>query len=475
MRLSKSYTHANARDGQILVEVLVALTIIALTLTASYLISVVSNELLLDKKLSDRAMLYAQEGMGAVGAIRDRDWFALSAGTHGLSFDGSYWNVSGTQDIIGNFTRQVIITDVASHTKKIEASIAWIGFPNISRTIRSISHITNWNQENLLFTSWLNPGTLGSADVDPGGNQGFDVGVDGSYVYITAYQAAVSKSDLFIFDITNPASPSRIRDFDSGDGLHRISVKKGSGYAFAISEVDTAGFKVIDIEPPASADIATTLDLPGSSVNVSVLAYGNYAYVGTQTDSGDEELIVVDITTPTSPSVVGSLEIGATVNAIAAYENRLYLATSHDNKEFIVVDISTPPSPSEIGSWDWSGSEDAFAIYAQSPSQVLIGRANASGGELEILNAANPASIASLGSFEVGADINDLIAVDWLAFLGTSHANQELTIVNITDPSNPTTHSTFNYPQQARGVDFEGEYVFAAVKSNDALRIMESQ
>ena len=68
------------QGGQILIEVLIALTIIVLSITASYFVTVVSNELILDKRLSDRAALYANEGLGAVESIRDREWQELVAG-----------------------------------------------------------------------------------------------------------------------------------------------------------------------------------------------------------------------------------------------------------------------------------------------------------------------------------------------------------------------------------------------------------
>lgn len=462
--------------GQILVEVLIALTVMVLSLAASYLVSVVSNELIVDKKLSDQAALYVEEGVGATRSIKSRGWGEIATGTHGLVFIGNDWDFSGTQDMIGSFTREVIVTDVATRTKKVETRVSWTGFPSISRQISAVTHLSNWTEENLLYTPWLSPGTLSSGDLIPSGNKGTDVAVEGAYVYLTAYHADATSSDFFVFDVSDPAAPTMVTSSDTGLGLDSISIKKGDTLAFVVSKNDANGFKVIDISSSTSPSVAAELNLPGTGTNNVVFALGNYAYVGTANDTGDEEFIIIDITSSTSPSVVGSLEIGDTVNDIYVYRSRAYLATNHDSKELMVVDISDPALPAELGSYNWTSTENGLSVFVESPSRVFFGRQRwNSGPEFHILNAATASSITSISTLEIGDDINDIINVEWLSFLGTSVNNGELNIVNISNLSSPTIHSTFNYPQEAVGVDYSGPYIYVSTRSNDALRVVKGE
>lgn len=476
MKIHLLQSQTGFRNGQILVEVLVALAIITLTLTTSYLVSVASNELLLDKKLSDQAALYAREGMGAIESIRARDWYTLTAGSHGLSFDGAYWNVSSTQDSIGNFKRQVVVTDTASHTKKIETTISWTGFPNINRQITMVTNLSQWTYEDILFNAWLNPATLGSVDLDPGGNAGTGLAINGNYVYMSAYHTSLTKNDFVVMDVSNPASPSIISQIDTGAGLDSVSFQKGDTHAYAVSKTDVAGFKVVDVSDPTNPVVTATLDLSGGGANKRVLVKGNYAYVGTVGDGAGTELKVVDISTPASPSEVASLEIGGDVNDMSIFQNTLYLATGNDNKELVIVDITTSTAPIEIGSYDWSDTADALSVFAQSPSRIFLGRtAWSSGAELQIVDASIPSSMVAKGSKEIGYDVTDMVVVDWLAFLAITENNSELTIINVFDSNNPVSHSTFNYSSKPNAIDFEGRYIYTASVSNDSLRIVQSQ
>ncbi|OHB21904.1 MAG: hypothetical protein A2939_01385 [Parcubacteria group bacterium RIFCSPLOWO2_01_FULL_48_18] len=464
------------QGGQILIEVLIALTIIVLSITASYFVTVVSNELILDKRLSDRAALYANEGLGAVESIRDREWQELVAGNHGLSFSGTDWNFSGTSSTVDGFNRQVIITDMATRTKKIEVRVSWTGFPNISRQINGITHVSNWTEEGLLFTQWLNPSSLGSGDLSPSGNEGQDIAVEGNYAYIAAKHASTTVADLFVFDVSNPASPSLATSINTGSGLHAIYIKNSDTYAYALSENDAAGFKVIDISAPTSPTVTSTLNLPGSESNISLFVLNNVAYVGTKNDTTDEEFIIVDISAPAGPAAVGSLEIGADVNGIFVYGNRAYLATSHNSKELMVVDVAATSSPQELGSYDWTDTEDALSVYVETSARVFLGRERwNSGEELQVLDASNTSSITALGSLEIGDDIHDVLPIEWLAFIATGVSNGELQIANISNLTNPTNHSSFNYPQVAMGIDYEGQYVYVATRSNDALRVVQGE
>ena len=83
-----------------------------------------------------------------------------------------------------------------------------------------------------------------------------------------------------------------------------------------------------------------------------VAVQGNYAYVTTWSDSASASyLAVVDISDPTSPSIVGSIIDGTLGPAmtIAADEGHVYLP-SGTGDGMIVVDVSDPSNPTVEGS-----------------------------------------------------------------------------------------------------------------------------
>ncbi|PJC01963.1 MAG: hypothetical protein CO073_01935, partial [Candidatus Komeilibacteria bacterium CG_4_9_14_0_8_um_filter_36_9] len=50
------------------------------------------------------AQAYAVEGMEAIRSIRELGWSELTIGQHGLSKEQGYWELSGSEDILGQFT-----------------------------------------------------------------------------------------------------------------------------------------------------------------------------------------------------------------------------------------------------------------------------------------------------------------------------------------------------------------------------------
>jgi hypothetical protein len=105
----------------------------------------------------------------------------------------------------------------------------------------------------------------------------------------------------------------------------------------------------------------------------------------------------------------------------------------------------------------------------------LLGGNHANHHEFHILDISSSSLPQNLGSKDIGADVNDLRIRDNLAFLATADSNKEFQVWNISDPTNITLWSSFNFPQVATGIDYEDNVVYVSVRSNDALRIITSQ
>ena len=81
---------------------------------------------------------------------------------------------------------------------------------------------------------------------------------------------------------------------------------------------------------------------------------GNYAYVANWYNG----LVIVDVSNPTAPMLVGSRDTGVACGGVALSGNYAHVV---DNG-FVIVDISDPTAPTLAGSYDTAGAAYAVAV-----------------------------------------------------------------------------------------------------------------
>src|SRR3989344_2695111 len=114
--------------GQSVIEVLVALSVLALVFSGVALVIFGNKSVLTDKKLAAEAEGYAAEGIEAIKSIAKRDWTILTLGGHGVAWNAatSEWELSGTATDRGGFTGTVSITSEQNdEIKTIASKVTW--------------------------------------------------------------------------------------------------------------------------------------------------------------------------------------------------------------------------------------------------------------------------------------------------------------------------------------------------------------
>ena len=139
--------------------------------------------------------------------------------------------------------------------------------------------------------------------------------VDGNY----AYAAGSNQDKINVVDISTPASPSRIAstpaDSTNMNYPAAISVPVGGSHAIVVSEISMT-LSVVDISTPGSPSVLG--HVAGTAIQANsgnelmkgawgVHAVGTYAYVASYQGNS---LTIVDFSTPTSPTIVGSISDG---------------------------------------------------------------------------------------------------------------------------------------------------------------------
>lgn len=136
------------QKGFSLVEVILSSAVFALFVTAllgSYLYG--QEATMLSGNRASANML-AEEGLEAVRNIRDAGYANLTNGTYGLTISGNQWNLSGSQDMNGVFTRQIIISSVDTERKSVTANVTWQQNPQRTGTVSLATRLTDWQKQS---------------------------------------------------------------------------------------------------------------------------------------------------------------------------------------------------------------------------------------------------------------------------------------------------------------------------------------
>ncbi len=98
---------------------------------------------------------------------------------------------------------------------------------------------------------------------------------DGNYVYVCDELAVHPDPDIWVFDVSNPASPSVVANIaDPGAIVHNLYIIDGLAFASYYS----AGFKTIDVRNPANPVVADSYDTHVSTGENYDGAFGVYPF-----------------------------------------------------------------------------------------------------------------------------------------------------------------------------------------------------
>lgn len=147
----------NKTKGQSLVELLIAMAVFVLAVSAiAFLIidSYISNRLGREKT---QATFLAEEGLEATRAIRDNNWENLTDGQHGLAISDGKWIFSGSQEDISNQLRvgirKIIVESIAPDRKKVTSQILWNLTEGRSQDTILVTYLTNWAKTTIFDCS----------------------------------------------------------------------------------------------------------------------------------------------------------------------------------------------------------------------------------------------------------------------------------------------------------------------------------
>ena len=294
------------------------------------------------------------------------NWLRTVGGWVSL-FQQSSLNLAGTNDSTkiqsqGNYvyvvrndgTPDFLVIDVSNPASpSIAGSLSLADIPTniaVSGNYAYVSSRDNSQELKIIDISTpVLPVQVGSFNAT-GSADALGVYASGSTAYLV--RATSSAAEFMIINATVPAVPTLTGSLELSDSGNEVFVSGSS--AFFASAHDSQELQVINITIPSSPSLAGLYDISANSDALTVAGFGSTVLLG-----HTASLFLFNVSTPSSPVVLGSYGAAGTINDIAlnlgSSNSFVYLVTANSSKEFEVVDISVPSTPATVGSLNLTG------------------------------------------------------------------------------------------------------------------------
>ena len=482
--LSSRHIHTS---GFSTLEVLIAMGILILCISAVILVSFGNQSILTDAEINSEALHKAEEYLQEAQALARQD-FKLVLPRENSEITGPI-----------TFTKTLSVETLPDLlTKEIQSTVTWTGEHGREQKVELTALVTNFENaiggdtcDSVLPAGWTAPliknavTDFAALVGDPAGIYPV-TGIDASHgkLYVTVNNtAANTKETFFIFSIADPANPTLVNKIDNASaisaGLNAAHVAGkyayvangyGAPFTTCTEGSNCAQLQVIDISV-APPQVIKNYKVPGvtgtanQAIGKSIFYKDGYVYLGLAKTASGPEFHILDVHDPANPSWVGAYSVGHDVNDIQVKGKYAYLATP-DTEELTTLDVGDPAHPVHAGGFDGPGGSNGKSLTLVG-DMLYVGR-TFGGDEFYVLDNKNPAStLLALGSKDLGAteSANGLLVRDFLAFLLT---NTQLQILNISNPASIGSYAPpVSLPNGGAGTALacEGNYLFAEAVS----------
>jgi len=167
----------------------------------------------------------------------------------------------------------------------------------------------------------------------------------GTYGLASAGDLLYFVEPMAVIDVSDPSSPVVSTYLDE----RARALEESSGYLFttSISTWEPSELRVYDLTDPLSPSLVSSVAVPGKCHDLVV--EGALAFVASITtlDGHGGGLHIFDLADPVAPVLIGSLDIGTSVLSLDVDGRHVYLG----NRQVLrIVDVTLPWQPREVGS-----------------------------------------------------------------------------------------------------------------------------
>jgi len=210
------------------------------------------------------------------------------------------------------------------------------------------------------------------------------------------------------------------------------------------------------------------LDLSSTNDATKVAIAGNYAYVARNT--GTPNFAVVNISTPATPVLTGSLTLAGNPSNVFVKGNYAYVSNTSTTGELQIIDISTPATPVLKSTFNAAGTAGAGkGVYVVGNYAYLARAANTATGELTIVDVSNPLSPVLKGAYNNNVNMNEVYVANNYAYLASGADTTELLVINVSLPASPVLAGSLDLTGTTDATTITGQGTVVYVGQGTAL------
>lgn len=292
--------------------------------------------------------------------------------------------------------------------------------------------------------------------------------VDGAYAFVTTYyNGGGNDAELYILDIQDPYNPSIIGSYDVDEDVYDLAIQ--GDRAYLATGGNRSELMIVDISQKSSPRLLGTYDTPRSKNAYAVAAQGTTVFLGTDKQNGryPDELFVLDVSNPQDINLLESLDTKDRIYDLDIDEDILAIATRNNTQEVILVDISNPKNLSVLDTFNTEKNGDAYAVNIADDLLVVGLQDNGKRDDCVFLNISTPRTIKKISGLDIG-DVNDIAIKDDILFVVSDKGQEELSLWNIADRTNPQQISAYsNDWWEHTAVAVQGDFVFVGSTPDD--------
>jgi len=428
--------------GQVLIELIVAMGMLAIFLPALLTGLVSSSSGKVQQTNRQEASLLVQEELETLDVIRNAGWTAFATdGVFHTESDGTTWTKVAGSEAVSIFTRQVEIFPVNRlngdivesggtpdpSTKKVVITVSWA--TPLPSSVSVTRYFTRY-QDNLEYKETLKtefdtgtkngvateltsgsplPGD-GQVVLSGGGHgdwckpnltiQSFSYSGNGKPLALSAIEGRVfigsgktaSSNTFYNVAVSNPPYPTPITtslagSYTASQGSPKAnSVFGDQNYAYIALQNNN---KELDIVRLSNYTEVGVYDAPGNiQNNSSIFVSGTTGYL-----TQDNVLRVINLTNIAAPSTLGSLTLTGspgTGNKVITVGNYAYVAVDSATEQLQIIDVTNPASPAKVGWATVTGlGGTSLAVNATGTRVFLTTKSSASQPELYVFDVTN--------------------------------------------------------------------------------------
>jgi hypothetical protein len=255
-------------------------------------------------------------------------------------------------------------------------------------------------------------------------------------------------------------TPVQVGSLDIASNPSANDVYTVGNRAYVVSSAAGNDFHVIDITNPSAPTEIGSLNLP-TTAN-SVFVSGNYAYVVSSVTGDDFHII--DIRDTEALAVVSSLNLPTSANDVFVQGRYAYVVTDNVGDDFHIIDISNPIAPQIVGEIELPDSGTSIKVRGQ----YAYVTTNGTDEDFHVIDISSPSTPTTTDSLLLADAAKDVVIKDNYAYVVSNSDGDDLHIINISDPSAVVEVGGINLVTSAVAVTVSGKYAYVASSVTDA-------